>query len=63
MLIVFCVLFPFTIQRREFSLIFARASPLASKFCTKTKTKKGRPLSSGQNFVLRLRLRLRLRVL
>ena len=53
--IVFCVLFPFTIQRREISLIFARASPPASKFCTKSK--KGRPLSSGQNFVLRLRLR------
>ena len=64
MFIVFCVLFPFTIQRREISLIFARASPLVSKFCTKTKTKikKGRPLSSGQNFVLRLRLKLRLRL-
>jgi hypothetical protein len=58
--IVFYVLFLFTIQRREISLIFA--SPLAAKFCTKTK-KKGRPLSSGQNFVLRLRLRLTLRVL
>ena len=25
-----------TIQRREISLIYARASPLAAKFCTKT---------------------------
>ena len=29
-----------TIQRREISLILVRASPLAAKFCTKTKTKR-----------------------
>ena len=31
------VFFLLTIQRREISLILARASPLAEKFCIKTK--------------------------
>jgi len=46
LLCFFCLLFLFTIQiqRREISLII-RECPLASKFCTKTKKKKGRPLS------------------
>jgi hypothetical protein len=35
--IVFFVFFLCTIQRREISLIYARASPLAAKFCTKPK--------------------------
>ena len=36
--ILLCVcLFLFTIQRREISLIIARASPLAATFCTNTK--------------------------
>jgi hypothetical protein len=34
----FCVFFFLcTMQRRQISVIFARASPLAAKFCTKTK--------------------------
>jgi hypothetical protein len=40
-------LFTIQIQRREISLII-RECPLASKFCTKTKKKKGRPLSIYQ---------------
>ena len=35
--LLFFVFFLCTIQRREISLIYARASPLAAKFCTKTK--------------------------
>jgi hypothetical protein len=43
---LFFVFFLCTIQRREISLIYARESPLAAKFCTKTKTKKTpRPLA------------------
>ena len=34
--IVFMVFFLCTIQKREISLILARARPLAAKFCTKT---------------------------
>jgi hypothetical protein len=41
--LLFFVFFLCTIQRREISLIYARASPLAAKFCTKTKTP--RPLA------------------
>ena len=44
--LLFFVFFLCTIQRREISLIYARESPLAAKFCTKTKTKKTpRPLA------------------
>jgi hypothetical protein len=44
--LLFFVFFLCTIQRREISLNYARASPLAAKFCTKTKTKKTpRPLA------------------
>ncbi len=39
-IVFLCVFFLCTIQRREISLIFARVSPLATKFCTKTKTKR-----------------------
>ena len=35
--LLFFVFFLCTIQRREISLIYVRASPLAVKFCTKTK--------------------------
>ena len=41
--LLFFVFFLCTIQRREISLIYARESPLAAKFCTKTKTP--RPLA------------------
>ncbi len=47
----FCVFFS-VYYAKEADVIFS--SPLAAKFYTKTK--KGRPLSSGQNFVLRLRV-------
>ena len=35
--LLFLKFFLGTIQRREISLIYARASPLAAKFCTKPK--------------------------
>ena len=35
--LLFLKFFLGTIQRREISLIYVRASPLAAKFCTKTK--------------------------
>ncbi len=57
----FCVcFFLWTIQRREISLIFSRASPLAAKFCTKTKrTTFIRPLECA--ILLRIRIRIRIR--
>jgi hypothetical protein len=42
--LLFFVFFLCTIQRREIRLIYARESPLAAKFCTKTK-KTPRPLA------------------
>ena len=37
--LLFLKFFLCTIQRREIRLIYARESPLAAKFCTKSKTK------------------------